>query len=107
MLIPHRQYLLILAVLFGLWWVALAIHPLHRDTWLLENALNIAAIVLLAAFYRRLLFSRVSYTMIFVFLCLHQVGAHYSYAEVPYDAWFQGLTGQTFNSLIGWERNTF
>ena len=38
MKMPHRHYLLILAVLFGIWWVALAIHASHRNTWLLENA---------------------------------------------------------------------
>jgi putative membrane protein len=26
---------------------------------------------------------------------------------VPYDAWFQSLTGTTLNSLLGWERNNF
>ena len=107
MLIPHRRYLAILAALFGTWWVALAIHPWHRSDWLLENALAIAAVALLALFHRRLLFSRVSYTLIFVFMCLHQVGAHYTYSEVPYDAWFHKLTGRTFNSLVGWERNNF
>jgi putative membrane protein len=40
-------------------------------------------------------------------MCLHQVGAHYSYAEVPYDVWFKALTGVTFNELVGWERNNF
>ena len=107
MLIPHRRYLLILAVLFGFLWIALAIHPWERDTWLLENALAIAAVVLLAVFHRRLLFSRVSYTLIFVFMCLHQVGAHYTYSEMPYDVWLQNLTGRTFNSLVGWERHNF
>ena len=107
LLIPHRRYLLILAVAFGIWWVALAIHPSHRNTWLLENALATVVVALLALFHRRLLFSRVSYTVMFVFMCLHQVGAHYSYSEVPYDAWFQSLTGRTFNSLVGWERNNF
>jgi putative membrane protein len=107
MLIRHRSYLLILAVLFGIWWVALAIHPWHRNDWLLENALAVAGVVLLAVFHRRLVFSRVSYTLIFVFMCVHQVGAHYTYSEVPYDVWFQNLTGRTFNSLVGWERNNF
>jgi len=106
-LIPHRRYLLILAVVFSLWWIALAIHPLYRNPWLLENALVLAGVALLAVFHRRLLFSRVSYTLIFVFMCLHQVGAHYTYSEVPYDAWFQHLTGRTLNSLVGWERNNF
>ena len=106
-LIPHRQYLLILAVLFGGWWTALAIHPWHRGDWLLENVLVVAAVGLLAIFHRRLLFSRVSYTLIFLFLCLHALGAHYTYSEVPYNGWFQKLTGRSFNSLVGWERNNF
>ena len=106
-LMPHRHYLLILAALFGIWWVAMAIHPLDRSAWLLENVLAIAGVGLLAVFHRRLLFSRVSYTLIFVFMCLHQVGAHYTYSETPYDVWFQHLTGRTFNSLVGWERNNF
>ena len=107
MLIPHRRYLLILATLFGLWWVALAIHPWHRNVWFLENALALTAVLLLGGFHRQLLFSRVSYTLIFVFMCLHQIGAHHSYSEVPYDVWFEKLTGRTFNSLMGWERNHF
>jgi putative membrane protein len=107
MFISHRHYLIILAVLFALWWGVLAIHPLDRSDWLLENALVIAAVGLLAAYHRRLLFSRLSYTLIFVFMCLHQVGAHFTYAEVPYDAWFSKLAGRTFNSFVGWERNNF
>jgi putative membrane protein len=35
------------------------------------------------------------------------VGAHYTYAEVPYDRWFEALTGSTFNQLVGWKRNNF
>jgi putative membrane protein len=104
---PHRKYLLILGLIFAAWWLLFAIRPWHRDVWLIENALAVAVVVILFSYHRQLLLSRVSYTLIFVFMCLHQVGAHYSYAEVPYDAWFQSLTGRTFNSLVGWERNHF
>jgi len=52
-------------------------------------------------------FSRVSYTLIFLFLCLHTVGAHYTYSLVPYDDWWRALTGRSLNSLLGWERNNF
>jgi putative membrane protein len=107
LVISHRHYLAVLAVLFGIWGIALGIRPWHRNTWLLENALAALVVVLLAGFHRRLLFSRASYTLIFVFLCLHQIGAHYSYSEVPYDAWWQSLTGRTLNHLVGWERNNF
>jgi putative membrane protein len=107
MLIPHRRYLSILAVIFAVGWILLAIRPFDRHAWLLENALVLAAVALLGGLHRRLLFSRVSYTLIFIFMCVHQIGAHFTYSEVPYDAWFQKVTGRTFNSLVGWERNNF
>jgi putative membrane protein len=103
----HRKYLLILGILFGMWWLALAIKPWHRSPWFLENVLVLPAVVFLGVSQRRLLFSRFSYTLIFVFMCLHQVGAHYTYAQVPYDAWFEKLTGRSFNALVGWDRNNF
>jgi putative membrane protein len=103
----HHRYLGILAALFAVVWIALAIAPWHRADWALENALVVVFVVAVALTYRKLTLSRISYTLIFIFLCLHEVGAHYTYAEVPYDHWFQSLTGGTFNSLVGWERNNF
>jgi putative membrane protein len=103
----HYRYLGILAALFALVFAALAIAPWHRADWALENALVVVFVVAVALTYRKLTLSRVSYTLIFLFLCLHEVGAHYTYAEVPYDQWFKSLTGVTFNSLVGWERNNF
>jgi putative membrane protein len=105
--ISHRKYLLILGILFVALWIALAIRPWYRADWAVENILVVLFVIAVAAFHRRSLFSRLSYTLIFLFLCLHEVGAHYTYAKVPYDAWFQKLTGHTFNSLVGWERNNF
>jgi putative membrane protein len=103
----HRRYLAFLAVLFTLEWIALAIHPRYRQDWALENALVLVAVVPLAASHRWLVLSRLSYTLIFLFLSLHEVGAHYTYSEVPYDAWFQALTGRSLNELLGWQRNHF
>ena len=103
----HHRYLLLLAVLFALVWGALAVAPWHRADWALENALVAVFLVAVALSYGKLTLSRVSYTLIFIFLCLHEVGAHYTYAEVPYDEWWKSLTGQAFNSLVGWERNNF
>ena len=103
----HRRYFLILAGLFLVAWTALGVAPLDRYGWALENALVVAFAALLALSWRRFLLSRVSYTLIFLFLLLHEVGAHYTYARVPYDAWFQALTGETLNARLGWERNNF
>jgi putative membrane protein len=105
--IPHRRYLLILATLFFVLWTVLAIKPHYREDWALENLIVVAFVVLVATFHRRMLLSRISYTLIFLFLCLHEVGAHYTYAEVPYDRWLQSLFGFSLNPLLGWERNNF
>jgi putative membrane protein len=85
----------------------LAIGPHDRADWALENALALFAVVALVATRRALPLSRVSYTMIFVFLCIHELGAHYTYSLVPYDAWSKALTGRTVNGIFGWERNHY
>ncbi len=103
----HGRYVGILAAAFTVLWVLLAIAPKYREDWALENALVLFFAVVLIATYRRLMLSRVSYTLIFIFLCLHEIGAHYTYSEVPYDVWFEAVTGSTLNALLGWERNHY
>ncbi len=105
--LSYEKYTCLLLGLFVLWWSALAISPHYRHDWLLENVLLVPASALLLWGWKRRLFSRVSHTLIFVFLCLHEIGAHYTYEKVPYDQWWLALTGGTFNDLMGWERNHF
>ena len=93
--VSHGKYLLVLAVIFAAIWAALAVSPLYREDWLLENALVVVFAVVLAASWRRFPFSRVSYTLIFLFLCLHEVGSHYTYSLVPYEEWTQALFGRS------------
>jgi len=106
-MISRERYVRVLAGLFAVWWLAWAISPQDRSDWALENALTLVGVGVLAALRRRLPFSRISYTLLFAFLCLHTVGAHYTYAKVPYDACFERLTGRGFNALVGWQRNNF
>ena len=107
MKVSHARYVAILAIAFAVWWTALALHPVDRGTWALENALAVAGFVLLFALRRKLPFSKVSYTLIFVFLCLHEVGAHYTYSKVPYDAWLQTLGLGSITEHLGLQRNHF
>ena len=64
-----------------------AIEPFDRRDWLLENLLVFIAVPLLVANYRRLRFSNFAYTCLFVFFVLHEIGAHYTYSEVPWREW--------------------
>ncbi|HRH98256.1 MAG TPA: DUF2238 domain-containing protein [Prosthecobacter sp.] len=103
----YERLVKLLGVLFALLWAVLAVHPLHRQDWLLENVLLVLALPLFVAAYRHRLFSRLSWVLIFIFMCLHEVGAHYTYSEVPYDEWWRALTGHTLNEHFGWQRNHF
>lgn len=103
----RKTYLTTLAVVYAVLWTALAIAPLHRSDWVLENVLVALGIAVLVGTAKAFPLSRVSYTMLFVFFCLHTVGSHYTYAEVPYEAFGQQWLGLSINDLLGWERNNF
>ncbi len=105
--LQNRRYVSILLALFAVVFAILAIGPTDRQDWALENTLAIILVGYLLLTYRSFPLSRISYTLIFVFLCLHEIGAHYTYAEVPYDAFFKSIFGTTFNELMGWQRNHF
>ena len=103
----RKTYLSVLATAFTVLWIVLAIAPLHRSDWLLENALLLAGVAGLIATYRIFPLSSVSYTTLFVFFCLHTIGAHYTYSEVPYDEAARSFLGISINEMFGWERNNF
>ena len=103
----RRTYLAILAGAFALLWIALAIQPYNRADWLLENALLAAGVLFLLITRNSIPLSRASYAMVFVFLCLHALGAHYTYSLVPYDEAFRSLTGHSLNGFFGAERNHY
>lgn len=95
------------AAIYLVFWAALAISSSDRATWLIENALVLGLAVLLWAVRRTFRFSDVSLYLILAFLTLHAVGSHFTYSEVPYDAWWSALTGNSLNEMFGWERNHF
>ena len=53
---------------YVVFWIALAIRPLDRSDWLLENLLVLATASVLIPTYRRFQFSNLSYALILVFL---------------------------------------
>lgn len=96
-----------LLALFTAFWLVLAIRPWYRQDWLLENIVVFIALPLFVATARNLRFSNLAYTLLFVFLCGHEIGAHYTYSMVPYDDAFRALTGRSLNELLGFHRNHY
>ena len=89
----RKSYLWTLGIVYAIWWAMMAISPNDRSDWWMENVLVFLAVALLVSTYKAFPLSRVSYSCIFVFLVLHALGAHYTYAEVPYQQWFPSLAG--------------
>jgi putative membrane protein len=92
-------YLAGLGAVFLAVWCWAAVNPVHRGDWLLENYLVFlfVPLIVVLGFYFRL--SNLSYTLVTVFLVMHVVGSHYTYAEVPF--------GYTLQHWWGSERNMY
>lgn len=78
-LFPALVYLII--------WIILAINPLYRPQWLLENYLVFAIWIILGYSYYKFRLSNLSYTLLIIFLVFHAFGAHYGYSDVPLGYW--------------------
>lgn len=104
---PNARFFTILGILFTIVFVICAIDPHDRADWALENVLTILFVVALVSTYKFFPLSKISYSCIFIFLCLHEIGSHYTYANVPYNEWTKAVFGSELNSWFGWERNHF
>ncbi len=79
-----KKYHYFLLILYLAAWIFLAIKPLNRFDWFLENLLPFIFVPLLIITYKKFKLSNFSYTLITIFMILHAIGAHYTYSEVPF-----------------------
>ena len=107
MSLRYPVLLRVLGLLFVAQFLLLAWGPVSRSTWALENALSVALVVLLVVSHRAFPLSRLSYVLIFGFLSLHEIGAHYTYSLVPYDEATRRIFGRSLNEALGFERNHY
>ena len=74
----------ILFAVYILLWIITAIHPRYPSDWLLENVLPVTLFPLVVWLDYKVRFSFSALLLLLVFASLHAVGAHYTYAEVPF-----------------------
>lgn len=86
-------------IAYGIVWVLAAINPVYPDDWLLENVLAILGVAFFVITYKAFPLSNLSYIPLTIFMILHAIGAHYTYAETPIGDWMA--------PIFGWERNNF
>ena len=92
----YRWFLLFAFIVF---WVWAAANPVYPHDWLLENYLVFIFVPLIIIAGRYFKLSDVSYTLITIFMILHVIGSHYTYAEVPF--------GNTLKNWLGADRNMY
>ena len=80
-------------------WVWAAIEPNYPDDWLLENYLVFIFVPIFLLLARYFSLSNLSCTLITVFMLMHVVGSHYTYAEAPF--------GYTLQDWFGSQRNMY
>lgn len=97
----------IYGAVFVVVWLVLAWKPRYPGDWALENVLTLLAAWWLVRAYRRKPLSDASYLLLLVFGAAHVLGSHYTYAEVPYDAWSRAWFGTGINELFGAGRNHY
>lgn len=93
----HRRITAGLLCGYGAIWIWLAINPVNRHDWFLENLLAVGLVAVLVLTYRRFSFSLTSYSLIAAFMVLHAIGAHYTYSEVPFGFWLKDMGGLSRN----------
>jgi putative membrane protein len=82
-----------------LFWALMAIAPVSRFDWLVQNTTPFLFACLLTSTYRRFQFSPISYLLITLFMTLHVIGAHYTYAQVPLGDWIKDVFALSRNSF--------
>lgn len=90
---PH-----VLAALYVVWFAVLAVSPASRQVWAAEALPAAALFLFLVLTFRRFRFSSLAYGLMEVWLFWHTLGAHYTFALVPF-GWV--------TDLFGFQRNHF
>lgn len=93
------RFLSVLLAVYVALFLVLAISPVDRMTWFVENLTVWIILAILLVLYRRgVRFSSLGYALMFVLIYLHTIGGHFTFAQVPFD-WF--------SDIFGFERNHY
>lgn len=94
-----KKWLAVLGALYVVLFTVLALNPIDRATWYVENFtvwLLVGAMSIL--YVRNIRFSLMAYLMMSVLVYLHTIGGHYTFAKVPFGF---------ITDLFGFERNNY
>jgi putative membrane protein len=105
--LPLDHYQKTLFFLFVVFFFASCIKPPYLQFLLMLHVPTVLAAYLLVFLSNRFVMSRFRFSAIFLFLCLHTLGARYLYSYVPYDEWAERLFGINISEVLGFQRNHY
>ena len=85
----RKVFIAALLVWYVIFSISMAITPADRQFWLAANILPVIFVATLAVTHRLFPLSNGSYLLITIFLTLHTIGVHYTYAQAPFGDWLQ------------------
>ena len=85
-----KKYLVIVFILI---WIALAINPLDRGIWMLENLIVVVIFPAVLWLDKKYNFTNFTFLCLTVFVVLHLFGAHLTYEKMAYFTWLSDLFG--------------
>jgi putative membrane protein len=92
-----------LVAVFLLIWLVLAIDPVHRGIWMLENVLVVTVFPVVLWLDKRYQFNDWTFFSLTLFVVLHLFGANLTYNTMTYFSWFSnwfGLDRNYYDQLI-------
>jgi len=96
-----------LAAVYVIVWALAAYQPHDLQAWALEQIGVVLALIVLWRVQINAPVSNLSLTLIFLFLCAHALGTHYTYAQVPLAQFMQNQFGFSLEQAFGWTRNHY
>lgn len=91
-----KKFLIIIFILF---WIALAVDPVHRGIWMLENILVISVFPVVLIIDKKYNFTNSTFLSLTVFVILHLFGANMTYEKMTYFTWL--------SEWFDWQRNYY
>jgi len=82
-----------LVVFFVLCWIALAINPVHRGIWMMENFLVVVMFPVILWLDKKYTFTNGTFFSLVLFATLHLFGANLTYEKMSYFQWFSDWLG--------------
>lgn len=96
--IIKNEFPVILAAGFLIFFLLLGINPVSREVWIAEVIPVIIVFAGLVFTYKKFRFSNIAYFLMSLWMFMHTLGAHYTFANVPFDF---------VSDVFGFERNHF